>query len=905
MLYASADRQMRMASVGVRIWDMAQVVGFPSFSTSFAPRPEHDLVLELLSTNRVVTIVGPGGAGKTRLTVECMPGVSSRFEECVFVDVHVASTGDALAGLVAERLGAQVRTSDPFDAIVTAVGGRSTLLVLDSCEPMIEACATVVDWMVGHTTTLFVLCTSRQPLGLDGEALVRLGPLKAGTVVLFADRALLVDPAFDRTAVDQIQRVCAAVGDMPLAIELAAAQLGHLSLADVAIGLAAHSHLLARESTTIAPRHRSMRACVAWSLDLLTDADRRALHTLSILRAGFDLATAKVLLQLDDTATATTVARLVARSLIVAERRSPTRFWLFDVVREVAADERRSGVPDDDLIVRYIEWAVQRCSDAAVGLEGTALVTTVRQLLDENADLDAAFAQAADRGNLEAAERMYGALALHWITAGRFSQAAAWLATCRSLACDRALQPRSLWTAALVAVYAGRGSDAIQFGSDALDAAREARDESLIARALDVIGFATMHADPITAERLLVEAVGHAIRADDTWCRADAAQIAGFVAIGDGRPDDARRHLLDGRPIAESLGHAQLLAWDRAGIAMVDAMSGRFSTAVAGLHDADAHAGVTGDPNITATILAFRAQIAVELGDAEAWILPVDEELARCETLGAGQGAAALLVARLELAAATGYLAPAEVLWEQATLAVGAAAPAAQRRMCIAAAACALLAGNPDEAQRRLSMPRSATGGQTSAAVTDVWYAIVALRTGDHARARRHLRRASDDLALPQGHRARHDLAAAWAALTAAEGDDAQAREVLQLAGGLLAGDAAAPSLVVRLLSPFLTELVEAVEPREARLDEAIALGCRRSTLPGARFGWNALTTAERRVAALAADGLTNKAIASRLGIAQGTAKSHLEHIYAKTAIANRTELATEFHRLVADSNTA
>ena len=270
----------------------------------------------------------------------------------------------------------------------------------------------------------------------------------------------------------------------------------------------------------------------------------------------------------------------------------------------------------------------------------------------------------------------------------------------------------------------------------------------------------------------------------------------------------------------------------------------------------------------------------------------------RCVTLGAGQGASALVITRLELSAATEDLAPAEKLWEQATLAVGAAAPAVHRRMCHAAAACALLAGDHDQARRRLTMPRLSTGGRSSAAVTDVWCAVVALHTGDHARARRHLRRASDDLAQPQAHIAQHDLAIAWAALSAAEGDDGRAREVFRLAGGLLAGDAAAPSLVVRLLPHGLADLAGTIEPIDGRMNDATGLGCRRSTRPGTRFGWTALTATEHRVTALAAEGLTNKAIASRLGVTQGTIKSHLEHIYAKTAIANRTELTAEFHRM-------
>lgn len=868
--------------------------GLASFMTSFVPRAEQERVIDLMDTGRLVTIVGPGGAGKTRLAVECLTVVEARFDQCVCVDVQGVA-GGALAGVVAEQLGSQVRSGEPVATVASALGDRRSLLVLDSCEPVVEECAQLVHELLAMVSGLSVLCTSRQPLALDGEALVRIGPLQDGAASLLIDRARLVDPAFGSTDAASIDRICESVGALPLAIELAAAQLDHLSVGELAEALDRGSHRLVRESTTIVRRHRSMEACVAWSLDLLTEPDRAALRQLSVFRSGFDLASAAVMLATDEIGASQIVARLVARSLIVAERGSPTRFRLFDVVRDVAADERRS-TDDAEVTSRYIDWAVRRCEHAGTALETRHLDDVVRQLLVDDADLVAAFTAAAGRADLAAIEQMYGALALHWITAGRFAQADAWLATCRAVADGRPLGARTLWTAALVAVYSGRNAEAIELAGSALQAARDDGDQSIAARALDVLGFATMTTDSRTAERMLTDAVDLATRVDDQWCRADAGQIAGYAALTDGRPEDARRHLLAARPITESLAHPQLLAWDRAGTAAVDALSGRFAGAADGLRHAAIHASATGDPNITATVLAFRARVAIQLGDPEAWVQAVVEQLDECTRRGAGQGAAALAAVLLELTVATGDLAAAEHTWAQIDATFGETA-SPDRAMGHASAAAALLAGRPDDARQRLGRTRTPEHHHEPLRHDAVWGAAVALHAAELAAARRILRLGSDDRTLPQGAIARHDLALAWSALLRAEGDLERSEAVLRLAGGPLAGDARAPSLLARVLAPWLGDTNAAVGVTPARVDDAIDQARRRSSQRTPQFGWTALTSSEHRVIALAAEGHTNRVIAARLGVAPGTVKSHLEHIYAKTGITNRTELATEYHR--------
>lgn len=872
------------------------MTGLPWYATTYVPVPAAELVAQAVGKHRVVTMLGPGGAGKTRLVVEVLPRIGPGYERCMFVDVPAAPSAGDVAILVAESMGARVRQSDPLDAIEAALGDSPTLLVLDSCELYLAACAELVHALVSRIRTLDVLCTSRQPLGLDGEAHIRLGPLQDHAHTLFVDRALLADPTFDQDATELIRRVCDATDGLPLAIELAAAQLGHMPMAHIANGVIGRVHLLEREASTGAGRHRSMRACVEWSLGLLTDDERRELQALAVFEGSFDTPAARLVLASDDPTAARVIARFVARSLLVPDGPHSDRFRLLDVVREVVAAERHEFAEFDDLSARHLSWAVEVCRAAAPELEGAGLEATVRSMLQADADLTAAFHRAVDRGDLEHAEVMFGSLALHWITSGRFNQAQEWFEACRAIANGRPLGCRSNWTAALLAVYSGSGAEATELATLALAQAREVDDRSIEARSLDVLGFAALTSDPAAAEALLIDAAACADSAGDSWCHADAAQIAGYAALARGRPDLARAHLLRARPIAERLGHAQLLAWDRAGLALVDASSGHFRRAAAGLVEALRHADATGDPNITASVTAFQCRVGTQLDEAPAWIERADDLFHRCRRLGAGQGAAELVVAQVELFVAVGEPHTANDLWALSAGPLGHVAPVIHRRLTHAGAAAALTLGDPGEARARL---KSAAGRSAPIdSLTETWLAVVALFAEDTAAARRHLRRATDDGALPTAQIELHDLAVTWAALIAADGDDVRAADVLDAAGGPLIGDATAPSMIARLLSSRLPHAPVPEHPVHADPRQALTIARSRGRRSSARFGWSSLTPTERKVAALAAQGLTNRAIAERLHSSAGTVKSHLEHIYAKTGTANRTELAADRDRL-------
>jgi DNA-binding SARP family transcriptional activator len=269
------------AGPGRRLGVAAQV-------SSFVGREAELARLHGLRDARLVTITGPGGTGKTRLAVEAAGRVPG---DVLFADLAGVEAGDEVAwavlGVLGSRDGGFASAGTPAERLVAALGERRLTLVLDNCEHVISAVAGLARRLLGECPRLRVLATSREPLGITGETLVPLGPLAVPppgcppekalaypAVRLFADRAAAVRPGFEVGAAEAetVGRICAGLDGLPLAIELAAARLRSFTVPEIAGRLAEHGRfrLLSRGDRTAAARHRTLRAVVAWSWDLLT-----------------------------------------------------------------------------------------------------------------------------------------------------------------------------------------------------------------------------------------------------------------------------------------------------------------------------------------------------------------------------------------------------------------------------------------------------------------------------------------------------------------------------------------------------------------------------------------------------------------------------------------------------------
>ncbi|MGA8456242.1 MAG: adenylate/guanylate cyclase domain-containing protein, partial [Streptosporangiaceae bacterium] len=267
-------------------------------------------VHRLLDGSRLVTLTGAGGAGKTRLGLQAAAGLADGSGDGVwFVDLAPLQDGDLAAAATASVLGIREDPGRPItETLVDAVGDRSLLVLLDNCEHLIDACAKLADALLRGCPNIVLLTTSREPLGIDGEQVYRVPSMvtpaegdgvdvirSAEAVRLFADRARQQGArlSWDPEAAEVAGRICRRLDGIPLAIELAAARLRVMPVAELDARLDQRFSILTGGSRAALPRQQTLLAMVDWSWELLTAAERHVLAGLSVFAGGFDLAAAE------------------------------------------------------------------------------------------------------------------------------------------------------------------------------------------------------------------------------------------------------------------------------------------------------------------------------------------------------------------------------------------------------------------------------------------------------------------------------------------------------------------------------------------------------------------------------------------------------------------------------------
>lgn len=337
--------------------------GVPHEPNPLLGREEDIAAVERLSrTSRAVTVVGPGGLGKTRLA----HAVSRRAQQRVvyFVSLAAVTTDADVATEVASALGAGEgrpgvvsgpAAADPVSGILGVLGPGPALLVLDNCEHVVRGAADLVGALVASSKELRVLATSRAPLDLTSEAVYALPELGLDTCVeLFGQRARAARTGVELPP-DAVAELCRHLDGLPLAVELAAARVRVLSVPEIARRLGDRFALLRGGARDAPERHRTLHAVVEWSWNLLARDARAALRTLSVFPGGFSAEAAEHVLGED---ALSLLEQLTGQSLLtVADTRTGTRFGMLETVREFSAARRAEAAEDDEAVGRFLAWA--------------------------------------------------------------------------------------------------------------------------------------------------------------------------------------------------------------------------------------------------------------------------------------------------------------------------------------------------------------------------------------------------------------------------------------------------------------------------------------------------------------------------------------------------------------------
>jgi non-specific serine/threonine protein kinase len=328
---------------GVSLEKGSGVHNLPLSLTSLVGRArELERVGQIMRRTRLVTLTGPGGVGKTRLALALADRELGRWSAGVWlVDLALGSERPDVAGEVARTLGLSAPpTGNAAEALVRYLVDRDALLVLDNCEHVVDASAELAAVLLSSCRSVRILATSRELLGVSGETVWRLEPLRPEDAYrLFVERARLRQPEFvpSEKVEAVIGRLCARLDRLPLAIELAAARVGVMSAAEILSSLDAHAGELGGTSRPAPPHHRTVRAAVEWSYRLLDPREQQTFRRLAVFVGGFDADAARSVVP---DLSADLLARLVDKSLIAVTQRprGKTRYRLLETMRDYAHD---------------------------------------------------------------------------------------------------------------------------------------------------------------------------------------------------------------------------------------------------------------------------------------------------------------------------------------------------------------------------------------------------------------------------------------------------------------------------------------------------------------------------------------------------------------------------------------
>jgi predicted ATPase/class 3 adenylate cyclase/DNA-binding CsgD family transcriptional regulator len=907
----------------LRTADIAVSHNLPAQLTNFVGRQaEITRLREALNGSRLVTLTGAGGVGKTRLAVQVAAELADQFSDGVcYVDLAPITHPGVLPVTVARTLGLPDQPSrSTTDTLLTFVRDRHMLVVLDNCEHLLDACADLIVALLGGAPRLTLLTTSREPIGVTGEATWRVPSLSLTdeAVELFADRARLAQADFavtdDNTAA--LVDICRRLDGMPLAIELAAARVRALSLTEILGSLHDRFRLLTGGARTAVRRQQTLRASVDWSHALLSEPERVLFRRLAVFLGGFDLdaaLTAGSGGEIERHQVLDHLTLLVDKSLVVAENAGRrTRYRLLETVRQYALEKLgESGEAD---VVRSSHR--DHYTDMAALLDTPGRADYEQRLEQAETEIDnlrAAFTWSRENSDIELALTLASSLQPLWLARGRLREGRAWFDTVftddngHHVEVAAAVRARALADKAVLdSMGAGASLDQAQ---QALVIARELNDAALLARALTACGEVAAYSEnPEVARPYFAEAVGLARAIGDRWRLSQILPWQGASAVMAGDPIAARAAAEEGRVVADEVGDRFASRAFRVCLGWAQLMEADLAEAVAQFRDVVAECEATHDAFMIVNgfqglclSLAYRG----EVGAARA---AADAELEAAAELGEyfqGVGHSALAVVALAAGNVQAAVNASGAAHQQLCI-----QPKAAASTLAVNAAAALASGDLIAARRLADEAVTTTAGWhlTRALTTSVRVSIA------HGEPERAEHDAHDALALAASIQAHLEVPHILECLADLANDTGNHQEAARLFGAaetirqckgavrFKIYDAGYEASVAALRDAMGQKDFDAAWGEGAALsvEEAIAYAQRgRGERKRPATGWASLTPAELDVVRLVSEGLANNDIATRLFVSPRTVQSHLTHVYSKLGLTSRVQLAQEAARQI------
>ena len=898
----------------LRTAERPAVAHLPAQLTSFIGRTGQIAeVCTLLDGNRLVTLTGAGGSGKTRLAIHVAGELG---DDVRYVDLAPITDADLVPVAVARAVELPDQPGrSRIETVIRFIGDRQMLLVLDNCEHLLDASADLIVTLLEACPRLTVMTTSREPIGLAGEVTWRVPSLSLTdeSVELFTDRARRVRPEF--VAVDDdattVTEICRRLDGMPLAIELAAARVRSLSLNEILDSLHDRFRLLTGGSRRAVRRQQSLEASVDWSHALLTEPERILFRRLSAFMGGFDLVAAQEVCSgegLPRHQILDQLTLLVDKSLVVAETVSGrTRYRLLETVRQYAME--KLGASGEAEAVRdrhrdhYMRLSERFEAPTPAGFE--------KVLDDAEADMDnlrAAFAWSLEHGERERALQLACSLYPVWLLRGRPQEGLSWFTAAESSDDDisPAVRARALADSAVLGSFTVHTHE-VEKAREALAIARELDDPVLIARALTSC-IAAAAFDVAAALPYIAEATEVARALGDRWRLGQILAWHSYTACLAGDPVATARAGEEGEAHANAVGDRFIARMSRYwGRGVASFQRGDLPEAFRVLQDLCAEADAVEDVFHGFVTRVALSHATLFIGDATG-----ARDLAQeAVQLGKGLGPFVEMWALSPLAHAA--LAAGDV-----AAAADAADTARQRVLAQPELAIANVTPNVELAFLRGDLESARRLADDAVAPMMGWHRAKALTTrarvaaaqGDLNQAEQDAHAALSCACAVHAYQVVPDALDVLAEVACADGDHrdatrfcAAAESIRERMGGMVRLAIYEPKyveLVATLRQDMGQEAFDAAwaEGAALSLEEAIAYAQRgRGERKRPSTGWASLTPTELDVVRLVSEGLGNKNIATRLFISHRTVQAHLTHVYAKLGITSRVALAQEAAR--------